>query len=69
MITGFETDFDTPLAAVLALHVRVTADVITDPRIPGYDDKVVRAIRSRIAKEVDPLSPGVIVSVRQSLTA
>lgn len=66
VITGFETNFGTPLAAALALHVRVTADLITDPRIPGYDDKAVRAIRNRIAKEIDPLAPGVVVSIRQT---
>jgi len=66
LISGFETNFGSPLATALALHVKVTADLITDPRIPGYDERAVRAIRNRIAKEIDPLSPGVVVSIRQT---
>src|SRR3954469_6306349 len=64
VITGFETNFDDPVSFALALHVKVTADVITDARIPGYDAVRVRAIRNRVAKEIAPLSPDVIVSVR-----
>ena len=66
IITGFETNFDSPLATALALHIKVTADLITDPRIPGYDDKAVRAIRNRIPKDIKPLSTGVVVSIRQT---
>ena len=34
VITGFETNFDNPISSALALHVRVTANVITDHRNP-----------------------------------
>src|SRR4051812_3898680 len=66
VITGFETNFDNPISIALALHVKVTADVVTDSRVPGYDGMRVRAIRNRVTKEIEPLSPGVIVSVRGS---
>lgn len=66
VITGFETNFDNPTSLALALHVRVTADVVTDHRNPAYDEKRVRSIRTRVAKEIEPLAPGVIVSIRQT---
>ena len=56
VITGFETNFDSPFATALALHVKVTTGLITDPRIPGYDDRAVRAIRS--AGDPKPHSEG-----------
>lgn len=64
VITGFETNLDNPASLTLALHVRATADVITDMRNPAYDEKRVRAIRARIAKDIEPVAPGLIVSVR-----
>ena len=66
LITGFETNFDNPASLALALHVRVTADVVTDMRNPAYDYKRVRSIRNHVAKDIEGLSPGVVVSVRQT---
>ena len=66
VITGFKTNFENPASLALALHVRVTADIVTDMRNPGYDEKRVRSIRNRVAKDIEGLSPGVIVSVRQT---
>jgi DNA-binding XRE family transcriptional regulator len=68
VITAFETNSGAH-SEWFALHVRVTADVVTDQRNPAYNEKRVRSIRSRVAKEIEPLAPGVIVSVRGVIAA
>ena len=49
VITAFETNFDA-ISLLGILHVAVTSDVITDPRIPGYERPKVMAIRNRVTK-------------------
>ena len=67
VITGFETNFD-GLSVLGILHVAVTAPLITDPRIPGYDRPKVMAIRNRVTKELEGVGArDVMVSVRSSL--
>lgn len=63
LITGFETNLGSPIAA-LAPHVRVTANLVTDPGLPGYDRERLQSLRAQIATQLEPLLPGVVVSVR-----
>ena len=68
VITAFETNFDSA-SALGIMHIAVTADLITDPRIPGYERPKVMAIRNRITKELEGVGArDAIVSVRGSLT-
>jgi hypothetical protein len=67
VITAFETNFG-DMGALGILHVAVTAPLITDLRIPGYDRLRVMAIRNRVSKELEGVgATDVIVSVRSSL--
>jgi hypothetical protein len=67
VITAFETNFD-GISVLGILHVAVTAPLITDPRIPGYDRPRVMAIRNRVTKELEGVgAKDVMVSVRSSL--
>ncbi len=67
VITAFETNFDS-ISGLGVLHIAVTADLITDPRIPGYERPKVMAIRNRVAKELEAVgATDVIVSVRSAL--
>ena len=57
-----------PVSVLGILHVGVTAPLITDPRIPGYDRPKIMAIRNRITKELEGVGArDVMVSVRSSL--
>src|SRR5215203_885952 len=62
VITSFETTFDNPTVA-FAPHIRVAADLGIDPRKPAFDERR-RELRVRIMRQLEPLAPGVIVSVR-----
>jgi DNA-binding XRE family transcriptional regulator len=42
----------------------VTADVVTLSGQPGYDPKRVAQIRDTVMRKLNPIGPGVIVSVR-----
>ena len=49
------------------LHVAVAAQVITDPRVPGYDRAKVLAIRNRVTKELEGVGVrDAVVSVRSA---
>jgi DNA-binding XRE family transcriptional regulator len=63
VITSFKTNFDT-LSGALAPHIMVTADVVTLSGKPGYDPKRVAQIRNTVLRKLNPIGPGVIVSVR-----
>ena len=68
VITGFETNFD-GISGLGVLHITVSANLISDPRIPGYDRRKVLAVRNRVAKELEGVGAhDVIVSVRSPLT-
>ena len=68
VITGFETNFD-GISALGILHITVSADLTTDPRVPGYDRRKVLAVRNRVSKELEGVGAAdVIVSVRSPLT-
>jgi hypothetical protein len=67
VITSFETHFDSA-SALGILHIAVTAALITDPRIPGYERPKVMAIRNRVTKELESAGAAdVMVSVRSAL--
>ena len=67
VINSFETNFDSA-SALGILHIAVTADLITDPRVPGYDRPKVMAIRNRVTKELEGAGAAdVMVSVRSAL--
>ena len=67
VITAFETNIDSA-SALGILHIAVTADLITDPRIPGYERPKVMAIRNRVTKELEGAGAAdVMVSVRSAL--
>jgi len=67
---GVITDFEIPPGpSPLALHVIVTAPVITNTRQPDYDREIVERVRSRVACEIEPFrgdrdDRDVLVSVR-----
>ena len=64
LITSFQTNFDNPVSAMFGLHVRVAADYLgADPQKAGYDQRR-RELQGKIMRQLEPLSPGVIVSVR-----
>ena len=63
VITSFRTNFDS-LSGALAPHIMVTADVVTLSGQPGYDPKRVAQIRDTVMRKLNPIGPGVIVSVR-----
>src|SRR5215204_1093898 len=66
VITSFETNFDSA-SALGILHIAVSADLITDPRIPGYERPKVMAIRNRVTKELKGAGAAdVMVSVRSA---
>ena len=68
VITAFETNFDS-ISGLGVLHITVSANLITDPRIPGYDRRKVLAVRNRVSKELEGVgATDVIVSVRSPLT-
>ncbi len=46
VITAFETNFD-GISALGVLHIAVSANLVTDPRILGYDRPKVLAGRRR----------------------
>lgn len=63
-ITSFETNIDHPISTAFGLHVRVAADYLgADLHKAGYDEGR-RELQGRIIRELEPLVPGVIVSVR-----
>ena len=67
VITSFETNFDDPVSTAFALHVRVAADHLgSDNRTAKYEERR-REVQSRIMRQLEPLAPGVIVSVRGAL--
>ena len=61
LITSFETNFDSPLSAPFALHVRVAASYLGAGT--AYDERR-RELQDRIMRQLEPFVPGVIVSVR-----
>ena len=66
---GVITDVELPPGpSPLALHVIVTAPVITSTRRPDYDREIVERVRSRVAREIEPFrgdpDRDVLVSVR-----
>lgn len=65
VITSFETNFDT-LSVALAPHVKVTANMVTLAGKEGYDPEGVMRLRKDIMRKLEPLAPGVIVSVRET---
>ena len=68
VITGFRTNFD-GISGLGVLHITVSANLISDPRIPGYDRRKVLAVRNRVAKELEGVGAhDVIVSVRSPLS-
>jgi hypothetical protein len=68
VITAFETDFG-GISALGILHITVAANLITDPRNPGYDRPKVMAVRNRVTKELEAIgATDVMVSVRTAQT-
>ena len=66
VITGFETNFD-GISALGILHIAVSADLITDSRIPGYERPKVMAVRNRVTKELEGVGArDAMVSVRSA---
>src|SRR5215203_5944439 len=63
VITSFETNFDNPLSTPFGLHVRVAADQIGTDRDAKFDERR-RELQGMIMRQLEPLAPGVIVSVR-----
>ena len=63
LITSFKTNFDS-VSGAIAPHIMVTADVVTLSGAPGYDPKRVTQIRDTVMRKLNPIGPGVIVSVR-----
>ena len=63
LIASFETNFDNPLSTPFGLHVRVATDQIGTDRTPGFAERR-RELQARIMRQIEPLAPGVIVSVR-----
>ena len=61
LITSFETNFDTPVGKAFALHVRVAADQLGTGA--GFEERR-RELQGRIMRQLEPLAPGLIVSVR-----
>ena len=68
VITSFRTNFDS-LSGALAPHIMVTADVVTLSGKPGYDPTRVAQIRDTVLRKMNPIGPGVIVSVRGTVPA
>jgi hypothetical protein len=67
VITAFETNFDSATALGI-LHIAVSADLITDARVPGYERPKVMAIRNRVTKELEGIgATDIVVSVRGTL--
>ena len=63
LITSFETNFDNPLSTPFGLHVRVAADQLGTDRDTKFEERR-RELQGRIMRQLEPLAPGVIVSVR-----
>src|SRR5215217_7312231 len=63
VITSFETNFDNPLSTQFGLHVRVAADQLGSGA--GFEERR-REMQATIIRQLEPLAPGVIVSVRGS---
>jgi hypothetical protein len=63
LIRSFDTNFDNPSSLALAPHIRVAADIGIDPRKPAFDERR-RELRDRIMRELQPMAPDIIVSVR-----
>ena len=63
VITSLETNFDNPLSTPFGLHVRVAADQIGRERDAAFDQRR-RELQASIIRQIEPLVPGVIVSVR-----
>ena len=66
---GVITDFEMPPGpSPLALHVIVTAPVITNTSRPDYDREIVERVRRRVEREIEPFrgdpDRDVLVSVR-----
>ena len=68
VITSFQTNFDS-LSGALAPHIMVTADVVTLSGKPGYDPTRVAQIRNTVLRSLNPIGPGLIVSVRGTVPA
>ena len=68
LITSFETNFET-LSVALAPHVKVTTNMVTLAGKKGHDPEGVQRLRKDITRKLEPLAPGVIVSVRETPSA
>ncbi len=65
VITSFQTNFNSLNG--LPSHIMVTANVVTIASKPGYDAARVAQIRDAVRRKLNPLCPGVMVSVRDGL--
>jgi hypothetical protein len=63
VITSFETNFSDPASIALCLHIRVLADLGVAPRTRAFDERR-RELRDHILRQLKPVAPDVIVSVR-----
>ena len=63
VITSFETNFSDPASVAFGVHIRVLADLGAAPRTRAFDERR-RKLQGRIMRQLEPVAPGVIVSVR-----
>ena len=67
VISEFETNFGDPITSAFCLHIRVVADIGLGLGAPGYDERR-RKIQDRVMRQLAPVAPEVIVSVRGTQT-
>ena len=63
VIESFETNFNNHASLALGLHIRVLANLGATPRSSAFDARR-RDLRDSIMRQLEPVAPGVIVSVR-----
>ena len=62
-IGSFETNFSDAASLAFGLNIRVLADLGVAPRTRAFDERR-RELRDRIMRQLEPMAPGAIVSVR-----
>jgi hypothetical protein len=67
-IASFEANFHNPASLTFSLHIRVSADLGVAPGTGVFNERR-RELRDRILGELQPISAGVTVTVRDATAA
>ena len=68
VIVSFETNFNDPASVAFGVHIRVISDLGVAPGTEAFDERR-RELRDSILSQLEPVAPGVIVSVRGTKVA